>query len=181
METGTTVAPEASMGAEASGAVAASDQDLIRRADQARARIASWTLNFPILGTLLLLAGVAWDGYNNRAPNVLDVFAALFELWGFYVPYILAIFAFLHAARAVNPNAGIQPNGKQMALLGHRFTLKVIFLLYSVPIVIFLVSPSYSVAVKLLGIYLGVIHSVAAAALGYFFGQPDPAPKALKE
>ncbi|HEU4882449.1 MAG TPA: hypothetical protein VFT45_09400 [Longimicrobium sp.] len=152
------------------------------RADLARRRLAHLTLWFPIAGTAIILVRIAIvlqrDGaIPDGMPN--EVAVALVQLWGLYGPYLLAITAYLWAQQKVETGAEKTPNGWQMSVLAHSFTMKLILLVYSGPLLIYAIADPTSTANKVMAIYQSAVHTITAGAITYFFARPeqDAAPR----
>lgn len=148
--------------------------DLAVRADDARKRIASWTLTFPMVGTAIVVINVLVQIFGNRErPSLLEVTSAIVQVWGFYGPYILAVLAYLHATGRQPTISELAPNGWQMHVLAHSYTMKIILLIFTIPLVIYAITLNFEVANQVMSAYLAGVHTVAGAAITYFFGRPQ--------
>lgn len=146
------------------------------RADRARRRLAQLTLWFPVAGSVVILSrmGVvlARDGaLPDEMPGA--VAAALVQLWGLYGPYLVAITAYLWAQQKVSAGAEKAPNGWQMSVLAHSFTMQLIILVYTVPLLIYATIETTETANKIMAIYQSAVHTFTAAAITYFFARPE--------
>jgi hypothetical protein len=153
------------------------------RADRARRRLAQLTLWFPVAGSVIILSrmGVvlARDGaLPEQMPA--EIASAFVQLWGLYGPYLVAITAYLWAQQKVHTGAEKTPNGWQMSVLAHSFTMQIIILVYVVPLLIYATIETTETANKIMAIYQSAVHTFTAAAITYFFARPeqDTAPKA---
>lgn len=148
--------------------------DTRERADNARKWLARLTLWFPVVGSVIILANTAvrvWiDGGELDAVGLSSAFV---QLWGLYGPYLVAITAYLWAQARVQTASEKTPNGWQMSVLAHSFTMQLIVLVYSVPLVVYAVSPDWDTANKIMGVYQSAVHTFTAAAITYFFARPD--------
>lgn len=144
------------------------------RADRARARLARLTLWFPVAGSLIIIANVAMVVWRDDAmPDPMATAAAFLQLWGLYGPYLVAITAYLWAQSRVPTGSEKGPNGWQMSVLAHSFTMQLIVLIYTVPLLIYAVGPTFEVSNKLMGVYQSTVHTFTAAAITYFFARPE--------
>lgn len=150
-------------------------REIRARADHARTRLAHLTLAFPVFGSVCILATVVIEiAGNGRRPDTAAVFAAFVQLWGLYGPYLVAITAYLWAQGRTSTGSEKAPNGWQMSVLAHSFTMRLIILVYSVPPLIYLVSGrDLEGANRIMGIYQSAVHTVTAAAITYFFARPE--------
>lgn len=153
------------------------------RADRARRRLAQLTLWFPVAGSVVILSrmGVvlARDGaLPEHMPG--EIASAFVQLWGLYGPYLVAITAYLWAQQKVHTGAEKAPNGWQMSVLAHSFTMQIIILVYVVPLLIYATIETTETANKIMAIYQSAVHTFTAAAITYFFARPeqDAAPRA---
>lgn len=144
------------------------------RADRARKRLAQMTLWFPIAGSAVILSRVPVAFLLHATPpQPAGLVAGLVQLWGLYGPYLVAITAYLWAQQKVDTGAERAPNGWQMSVLAHSFTMQIIILVYAVPLLIYgAISPIES-ANKVMAIYQSAVHTFTAAAITYFFARPD--------
>lgn len=147
------------------------------RADLARTRLAHMTLAFPLAGSVCILATVMVDvAGNGRSPDTAAVVAALMQMWGLYGPYLVAIMAYLWAQNRTPTGSEKAPNGWQMSVLAHSFTLRLILLIYSVPLFIYLFAGrDLEGANRTMAMYQSAVHTVTAAAITYFFARPEGA------
>lgn len=158
-------------------------KEVRERADRARMRLAQLTLWFPVAGTAIILSRVAVVlGRDGAMPEQMpgEVAAALVQMWGLYGPYLVAITAYLWAQQKVHTGAEKAPNGWQMSVLAHSFTMKIIILVYVVPLLIYAIVPTTESANRIMAIYQSAVHTFTAAAITYFFARPeqDAAPGA---
>jgi hypothetical protein len=148
--------------------------DVRQRADNARQRLAQFTFWFPVAGSVIILASAAvrvWVDGGTLDRGAMS--AAFIQLWGLYGPYLVAITAYLWAPTRVKTIAELSPNGWQMSVLAHRFTTQLIVLVYSVPLVVYAVTPDWETANKIMGVYQSAVHTFTAAAITYFFARPE--------
>jgi hypothetical protein len=146
------------------------------RADRARTRLAHYTLWFPIAGSAIILARVGLVLWRDGAmPDEMpgEVALALMQMWGLYGPYLVAIFAYLWAQQKVSSGAEKVPNGWQMSVLAHSFTMQLILLVYAVPLLIYAIAYPPETANKIMAIYQSAVHTTTAAAITYFFARPE--------
>lgn len=146
------------------------------RADRARTRLAHFTLWFPVAGSVIILSRIgvvlARDGaMPDGMPG--EVAAALVQLWGLYGPYLVAITAYLWTQQKVSAGAEKAPNGWQMSVLAHSFTMRLIVLVYAVPLLIYAFVDPTETANKIMAIYQSAVHTFTAAAITYFFARPE--------
>lgn len=159
--------------------------ELRARADQARARLARLTLAFPVAGSIIILGGATLsrilDG-PGAAPDTGTIASALVQLWGLYGPYLVAITAYLWAQSRVQTASEKAPNGWQMGVLAHSFTMHLIILIYTVPLLIYLAgAQTLQGANDVMSVYQSAVHTFTAAAITYFFARPEgDAPAAKK-
>lgn len=157
--------------------------ELRERADRARRRLAQMTLWFPVAGSVVILSRVvvAWL-LNDEVPEEMpgQIAAALVQLWGLYGPYLVAITAYLWAQQKINTGAEKAPNGWQMSVLAHSFTMQIIVLVYTVPLLIYATIETTGAANRIMALYQSAVHTFTAAAITYFFARPeeDAAPPA---
>jgi hypothetical protein len=156
--------------------------ELRAQADQARARLARLTLRFPIAGSVIIIAssvGVYW--LDGTTPDPATTAAALVQLWGLYGPYLVAITSYLWVQSRVPTSSEKAPNGWQMAMLAHSFTMQLIILIYSVPLIIYIAgAKSMDGANEVMGVYQSAVHTFTAAAITYFFARPEGEAPAKK-
>lgn len=156
---------------------------LRERADRARRRLAQLTLWFPVAGSAIILSRIGVVLLRDGAlPEGMpgEVASALVQLWGLYGPYLVAITAYLWAQQKVDTGAEKAPNGWQMSVLAHSFTMQLILLVYTVPLLIYAIVDPTETANKIMAIYQSAVHTFTAAAITYFFARPeqDAAPRA---
>jgi hypothetical protein len=68
-----------------------------------------------------------------------------------------------------------------MSVLAHGFTMQLIILIYSVPLLIYLVGPIFEVSNKVMGVYQSAVHTFTAAAITYFFARREGEAGAAKK
>lgn len=158
----------------AKAAAPGSAAEIRARADRARIRLARLTLWFPVAGSLIIIANIAMVVWRDGPmPDPMATAAAFLQLWGLYGPYLVAITAYLWAQSRVPTGSEKAPNGWQMSVLAHGFTMQLIILIYSVPLLIYLVGPTFEISNKLMGVYQSTVHTFTAAAITYFFARPE--------
>jgi hypothetical protein len=148
------------------------------RADNARKWLARLTLWFPVAGSVIILANAAVRVWiDGEALDAVGLSSAFVQLWGLYGPYLVAITAYLWAQARVPTTSEKAPNGWQMSVLAHSFTIQLIVLVYSVPLVVYAVSSDWETANKIMGVYQSAVHTFTAAAITYFFARPEQEAK----
>lgn len=148
------------------------------RADNARKWLARLTLWFPVAGSVIILANAAVRVWiDGEALDAVGLSSAFVQLWGLYGPYLVAITAYLWAQSRVPTTSEKAPNGWQMSVLAHSFTIQLIVLVYSVPLVVYAVSSDWETANKIMGVYQSAVHTFTAAAITYFFARPEQEAK----
>lgn len=149
--------------------------ELRERADRARRRLAQMTLWFPVAGSVVILArpGIASLLHSENQPSPGQLASALVQLWGLYGPYLVAITAYLWARKRVATGAEKAPNGWQMSVLAHSFTMQIILLVYTAPLLIYASIFPIDAANRVMAIYQSAVHTFTAAAITYFFARPE--------
>ena len=146
------------------------------RADRARTRLAHFTLWFPVAGSVIILSRIGVVLLRDGAmPDGMpgEVAAALVQMWGLYGPYLVAITAYLWTQQKVSTGAEKAPNGWQMSVLAHSFTMRLIVLVYAVPLLIYALVDPTETANRIMAIYQSAVHTFTAAAITYFFARPE--------
>ncbi|HYR12575.1 MAG TPA: hypothetical protein VEQ60_32600 [Longimicrobium sp.] len=144
------------------------------RADRARTRLAHFTLWFPLAGSVvILIRPVVAFQLNGDSATPGELISALLQLWGLYGPYLVAIFAYLWAQQKVSTGAEKAPNGWQMSVLAHSFTMQIIIVVYVVPLFIYAIIWPIETANKAMALYQSAVHTFTAAAITYFFARPE--------
>jgi riboflavin transporter FmnP len=162
------------MAAQATGRARESHAALRDRADHARRRLAQMSLWFPLAGSVVILIRPALAFLMNgdaAAPG--ELISAVVQLWGLYGPYLVAITAYLWAQQKVATGAEKAPNGWQMSVLAHTFTMQIIIVVYVVPLFIYAIIWPIETANKAMALYQSAVHTFTAAAITYFFARPE--------
>lgn len=148
--------------------------DVRERADSARTWLARLTLWFPVAGSVIILASTGVRVWiDDGEVDAMGMFSAFVQLWGLYGPYLVAITAYLWAQARVSTPSERTPNGWQMSVLAHSFTMQLIVLVYSVPLFVYALSPDWETANKIMAVYQSAVHTSTAAAITYFFARPE--------